>query len=133
MEASFGREFGDVRVHSDAKAAESAEAVNALAYTAGNHIAFATGRYTSHTPAGHRLLAHELVHVVQQRSSEQIGSDAHVSLMQRQPQEPETFSEEDWRRARELMKGKSGGVGSSLDHDSSPIRTGGFRKTRSRH
>ncbi|MGH3994607.1 MAG: DUF4157 domain-containing protein, partial [Pseudonocardiaceae bacterium] len=58
--------FNAVRVHTDAQADESARAVGALAYTVGNHIVFAAGRYAPATSNGRRLLAHELTHVVQQ-------------------------------------------------------------------
>jgi hypothetical protein len=67
MESRFGRDFGGVRVHTDHQAAESARAVNARAYTVGQHIAFDRGQYQPHTPAGQQLLAHELAHTVQQR------------------------------------------------------------------
>jgi hypothetical protein len=66
FEARFGRDFGDVRVHDDVLAAESAAALGAHAYTLGTHIAFASGRFSPQTRAGRRLLAHELTHVVQQ-------------------------------------------------------------------
>jgi hypothetical protein len=66
MEPRFQHEFGDVRVHTDAKAAESARAVNALAYTVGRDIVFGEGQYLPHTVSGQKLLAHELTHVVQQ-------------------------------------------------------------------
>src|SRR5512133_2961401 len=66
MEPQFGHDFSRVRIHADAAAAESALAVNALAYTVGRDIVFATGRYAPATPAGRGLLAHELTHVVQQ-------------------------------------------------------------------
>ncbi|HEY0866642.1 MAG TPA: DUF4157 domain-containing protein, partial [Fimbriimonas sp.] len=66
MEPSFGRDLGGVRVHTDARAAESARAVNAHAYTVGDHIVFDHGRYDPNHPAGRRLLAHELAHTVQQ-------------------------------------------------------------------
>lgn len=65
MESRFARDFGAVRIHTDSRAAESAMAVNALAYTVGNHIVFGTGRYAPETPAGASLLAHELTHVAQ--------------------------------------------------------------------
>lgn len=55
-----------VRVHTGDRAAQSARAVNALAYTVGNRIAFAHGHYNPETAAGRRLLAHELAHVAQQ-------------------------------------------------------------------
>lgn len=66
MEPRFGMDFGGVRVHTDAKASESARAVNALAYTVGCEIAFGSRQYAPSTPSGQRLLAHELAHVIQQ-------------------------------------------------------------------
>jgi outer membrane protein OmpA-like peptidoglycan-associated protein len=66
MEARFGAEFGAVRIHADATAAESARTVAAAAYTVGNDIVFGAGRYHPHSDAGQKLLAHELAHVVQQ-------------------------------------------------------------------
>lgn len=77
MEPRFGQDFSGVRVHSDARAAESARAVNALAYTVGSDIVFDQGQLAAN-PAGNRLLAHELSHVVQQTggSNEQPHSGA---------------------------------------------------------
>jgi hypothetical protein len=66
MESRFGHDFSRVRVHTDARAAESARAVNAHAYTVGRDIIFAAGEYAPETTNGRRLLAHELVHVMQQ-------------------------------------------------------------------
>jgi LysM repeat protein len=66
MEAGFGADFGGVRVHDGARAAESARAVDAHAYTVGSDIVFASGRYAPGTAAGDRLLAHELAHTLQQ-------------------------------------------------------------------
>ena len=66
MEARFGHDFGHVRVHADARAARSARAVDALAYTVGRDIVFAPGAYAPASAAGRHLLAHELAHVVQQ-------------------------------------------------------------------
>ncbi|HTQ31526.1 MAG TPA: DUF4157 domain-containing protein [Opitutaceae bacterium] len=63
MEPRFGYDFSRVRVHSDARAAQSAEAVNAQAYTVGSNIVFGANRGG---PGNQRLLAHELAHVVQQ-------------------------------------------------------------------
>ncbi len=83
MESRFGRDFGDVRVHTDSLAAKSAQAVNALAFTAGKDVAFAPGQFSPHSTEGQRLLVHELTHVVQQ------GKDTSVSAapaqVQRQP------------------------------------------------
>src|SRR5688572_8516508 len=66
MESAFGRNFADVRVHRDARAAASARAVGARAYTVGNHVAFDRGQYAPESASGRKLLAHELAHVVQQ-------------------------------------------------------------------
>jgi hypothetical protein len=66
MESRFGHDFSGVRVHTDSRAAESARAVNALAYTVGRNVVFDSGRYTPKTQEGQKLMAHELTHVVQQ-------------------------------------------------------------------
>jgi len=66
MEPRFGRDFGNVRIHDDARAGASARAVNALAYTHGSDIVFDAGRYAPDTDAGKHLLAHELTHTIQQ-------------------------------------------------------------------
>lgn len=67
FESSFQHDFSDVRVHRDERAAVSAEAVNANAYTVGRDIVFASGYYAPETGEGDRLIAHELTHVMQQR------------------------------------------------------------------
>ena len=69
MEPRFGHDFSQVRVHADEKAAESAAAVGALAYTVGTDVVFGTGQHAPGTTAGRKLLAHELAHVVQQARS----------------------------------------------------------------
>lgn len=66
MEHRFGYDFSQVRVHSDAAAAQSAQDVNAHAYTVGHNIVFGPGRFAPGTQEGRRLIAHELTHVVQQ-------------------------------------------------------------------
>jgi hypothetical protein len=67
LEQQFGFDFSRVRIHDDAQAAASADAVRARAYTVGRDIVFGAGQYAPQTPAGERLLRHELTHVVQQR------------------------------------------------------------------
>jgi hypothetical protein len=66
MEPRFGHDFSHVRVHNDAKAAESAQMVNALAYTVGHDVVFGMGQYSPGTRTGQKLLSHELTHAVQQ-------------------------------------------------------------------
>jgi hypothetical protein len=69
FEPRFAHDFSGVRVHADAKAAESAQAVNALAYTVGSDVVLGKGQDVSATSAGRQLLAHELTHVMQQGGS----------------------------------------------------------------
>ena len=69
MEPRFGHNFSRVRIHTDAQAAESARAVNALAYTVGSHIVFGSNQFSWRAHANQRLLAHELTHVVQQENT----------------------------------------------------------------
>jgi hypothetical protein len=69
FEPRFGHDFSDVRVHTGEPAAQSAREVHARAYTVGDDIVFAGGRFEPATQDGRRLIAHELAHVVQQRGS----------------------------------------------------------------
>jgi hypothetical protein len=66
FEPRFGHDFGRVRVHTGDKAAKSANAVNARAYTVGSNVVFAAGEYAPSVNAGRELIAHELVHTIQQ-------------------------------------------------------------------
>jgi len=69
MEPRFGFDFDQVRIHTDSKANESAESVNAQAYTVGQDIIFGSEQYQPHTNEGKKVLAHELAHVVQQKNT----------------------------------------------------------------
>jgi len=86
-------DFSDVKVHTGKEASESAKALNAKAYTLGNHIVFCEGQYNQDSTEGKKLMAHELTHVMQQNSGNQLQRKS-------QPEEPEkeksgipTFSE----------------------------------------
>jgi hypothetical protein len=76
MESRFGQDFGDVRVHTGGAAHESAQAVNAHAYTVGSNIVFQRDAYNPGSDAGRHTLAHELTHVIQQRGGPVDGTDA---------------------------------------------------------
>ena len=69
MGQRLGYDLSRVRVHADTDADQSARDVNAHAYTVGDHVVFASGRFEPGTAVGKRLLAHELTHVVQQGSA----------------------------------------------------------------
>lgn len=85
MESRFGYDFQSVRVHTDSRAAESAQSIEALAYTQGKNVVFGTGQYAPESFSGRELLAHELTHVVQQTASE--GSETVGIYRQEQPQQ----------------------------------------------
>ncbi|MEM7797612.1 MAG: DUF4157 domain-containing protein [Chloroflexota bacterium] len=69
MEGTLGSDLGNVRVHTDTKANELSESLNAKAFTTGSDIFFGSGEYDPASQSGQKLLAHELTHVVQQGES----------------------------------------------------------------
>ena len=109
FEPRFGHDFSVVRVHADSRAAASARAFNALAYTTGQHVVFADGNFSPQTMKGKRLLAHELAHMVQQTSQ------ASTPHLQRAPDdEPKPRRDvaivgEGWEGAEELGNVLAGG------------------------
>ncbi len=105
MEPRFGQDFGNVRVHAGAKAAELARSVRALAYTVGRHVAFRTDSYRPGTPAGRHLLAHELAHVVQQSRA---GGPA---ALHRQVDQASPTEDDPWKKA--LLEAKRSVFGSA--------------------
>ena len=93
-EPKFGHDFSKVRIHSDRQAAKSSAAIGAVAYTSGNHIAFAEGKYAPGTDSGRRLLGHELTHVVQQSRGQ--------AMVQREPvKEDEEAKEQEKEKPKE--------------------------------
>ncbi len=92
-ESRFGQDFSGVRVHKDGQAAESAKAINARAYTAGQDIVFGTGEYSPESGEGKRLLAHELTHTVQQgrRSEHRLAGSGPIPNLLQQNSDPGTM------------------------------------------
>ncbi|PZS24654.1 MAG: hypothetical protein DLM58_24205 [Pseudonocardiales bacterium] len=76
MEGRLGTDFSDVRVHTDERAHASAQSVNAHAYTVGPNVVFQRDKYDPTSTGGATMLAHELTHVVQQRSGPVDGTPA---------------------------------------------------------
>ncbi|MFB6829630.1 eCIS core domain-containing protein [Streptomyces hydrogenans] len=76
MEARMGADFSDVRIHTDAAADASAKGIGAHAYTVGNNVVFQREAYDPASPQGRTTLAHELTHVIQQRSGPVEGTEA---------------------------------------------------------
>jgi hypothetical protein len=102
MEPRFGHDFSRVRVHTDERAAESARAVNSLAYTVGPDIVFGAQQYAPSSTSGRRLLAHELAHTIQQ-------SGAAGSLMTslRVGAADDTHEREAEARAAQVVEGRT--------------------------
>ncbi|MEU2025490.1 DUF4157 domain-containing protein [Streptomyces sp. NPDC016469] len=76
LENRMGADFSDVRIHNDSAAHESAKGVGAHAYTVGNNVVFQRDAYDPSSPQGRTTLAHELTHVIQQRSGPVEGTEA---------------------------------------------------------
>ncbi|MFF8968440.1 DUF4157 domain-containing protein [Streptomyces sp. NPDC014995] len=97
MEARFGADFSDVRIHNDSAARASAVEVGARAYTSGNHIVIGDDGADRHT------LAHELTHVVQQRQGPVAGTDNGAGLRISDPSD--RFEREAEATAARVLRG----------------------------
>ncbi len=117
MEAAVGHDFGDVEVHTDSRAADSAKSVQAHAYTVGNHIVFGEGRYRPETDEGRHTLAHELTHVVQQREGPVDGTPAAGGIRVSDPSD--RFEREAESNASRVTAG-GGGAGGEATPATSP-------------
>jgi len=88
MEGRLGADFGDVRVHRDATASESAKAVDAHAYTVGSDVVFRSDRWAPDSETGKHTLAHELTHVMQQRAGPVAGTETGDGIRLSDPADP---------------------------------------------
>jgi Domain of unknown function (DUF4157) len=113
MESRFGHDFSRVRIHTDARAAESAQAVSASAYAVGSHIVFGEGQYAPNVRGGRTLLAHELTHTVQQG-----GANSMVNQIGR----PEASSEQEASQTTERVISGAGGPFPTLHNDTGVVR-----------
>ena len=107
METRFGHDFSRVRVHTGTEAAQSARAVNALAYTVGQDVVFGERQYAPGTDAGRRLIAHELTHTIQQGGSRLALSPANDSM----PVDREAEAEADQTAADVIAGRRAANVG----------------------
>jgi hypothetical protein len=106
MEPRFGHDFSKIRVHTDATASESAEAVGALAYTVGRNIVFGKGQFCPQTAAGRMLLSHELTHSIQQRSfASTISPHQPIAI-----ESPGTSLEQAAEKHGSLLPGRTGAI-----------------------
>lgn len=126
MESRFGHDFSQVRIHTDAQAAESARSVDAKAYTVGHDIAFDQGHYDPRTESGQHLLAHELAHTIQQQGLQRTG----ISSLADQGPEYQRLEREADLAAERVMRGQpiAGGMLSQSGPRLSRKRGGGKDK-----
>ena len=117
MESRMGHSFGDVRVHTDSRATESARAVNAQAYTVGTDVVVQSDRYRPGTPEGDRLLAHELTHVVQQAAGPVSGTPAAGGI---QLSDPSDSFEQAAERNADLVMSSAGAHDASVPTAAAP-------------
>ena len=98
MEPRIGADFSNVNIHTDSSAVQMSRELGAQAFTHGNHIYFNTGKYSPESPSGKHLLAHEMVHTLQQSESIQPliqrSMDRHVVIPDSEGREcPQLFSQ----------------------------------------
>src|SRR6478609_4949638 len=103
MQGRLGHDFSDVRVHNDSRAHESAQSVNAHAYTVGSNVVFQRDKYDPGSAEGKTMLAHELTHVIQQRSGPVDGSDSGGGIKVSDPSD--RFEREASANAEKVMSG----------------------------
>lgn len=72
MEARFGADFSQVRIHNDGLAHRMTRAIGAQAFTYGRDVYFAKNKYQPGSQAGNWLIAHELTHTIQQGAARHI-------------------------------------------------------------
>jgi hypothetical protein len=122
MEQRLGASFSSVRLHVDAKSAES---VQAAAYTVGENIVVHPNHFRPGSPSAQRTLAHELTHVVQQRQGPVDGADAPGGIRVSDP--GDRFEREAEQRANEVMDRPNasapGRLGASASADAATVQT----------
>ena len=96
FEPRFGRDFSNVRIHTDASAAASAQSIRAYAYTVGDHVVFDAGKYAPDTEQGRTLLAHELAHVAHAADGiqRQFDDDDDDGIRAADPADPESWKQD---------------------------------------
>lgn len=103
MERRFGYDFSRVRVHTGTAAEQSARDVNAHAYTVGHNIMFAAGQFAPGAHEGRRLLAHELIHVVQQTGPDTLLRDQRVAVTSSDPSVPRGIQRDITRETEKVL------------------------------
>lgn len=123
LEPQFGHDFGRIRVHTDSKAAASAQAVDALAYTVGPNIVFASGQFSPATAQGRKLLAHELTHTIQQGMRlPSTRGNLHIDSADSSPEREASHTANLLNQNRPFVSPRPGSVGMGLQRDAPPAQ-----------
>ena len=93
MESAMGADFSNVRVHTNSSAVQMNKDLRAHAFTHGSDVYFNEGKYNPSGTEGGRLLAHELVHTVQQNG-------ASTNSVQRTPTCPQSRARDENTRSQ---------------------------------
>jgi lipoprotein-anchoring transpeptidase ErfK/SrfK len=120
MESKFGQDFSKVRVHTDPDAAHASQKLGANAFTVGNDIAFAPGKYDTSTRDGKKLLAHELTHTLQQNS--EVKMQLAEDQEEQAPQQQDVLEHE--AKGMELAIGDQEEHPEDFEYDSDPALDG---------
>jgi Domain of unknown function (DUF4157) len=119
LEAGLGDDLADVRVHTDAEAAELAGVVDAVAFTSGRDIFFGPGSYQPGTQAGLELLAHEAAHTVQQAAGLVAGTPADGGVLVSDPADP--FEQAAEHAAQQMLQTGTSQAITPFDEASAPV------------
>ena len=114
MESSFGRDFGDVKVHTGSEASKAATSVQAKAFTVGNEIVFNEGNYQPSSTEGKKMIAHELTHTVQQSQGEVPGESRGNGV---KVSDPGDWAEQQAEATADAVVGSGGGASAHAGHD----------------
>lgn len=120
MESKFGQDFSNVRVHTDPDAENASQKLGANAFTVGNDIAFAPGKYNPSTRDGKKLLAHELTHTLQQNS--EVKMQLAEDQEEQAPQQQDAL--EDEAKGMELAIGDQEEHPEDFEYESDPALDG---------
>lgn len=123
MESKFGQDFSKVRVHTDPDAAKASQKLGANAFTVGNDIAFAPGKFDPSTPDGKKLLAHELTHTLQQTD------EIKMQPAEEEEQAPQQDVLEDEAKGMELAIGEEEENPQDFEYESDPALDGDVQIT----
>jgi hypothetical protein len=115
LEQGLGSDLSGIRVHTGAEANRLADAVNAEAFTTGSHIFFRSGAYVPRSPHGLELLAHEVVHTVQQSTGPTMGATIGSGVTLSSPADP--LERQATRISEQLVSGKVMDTPAFLGHN----------------